>query len=139
MTNYPASPSDCNLSAIETLRGAFHVPVGWSDHTAGIDVPLAADATGLVVEGGELIITRPVYAGRAFAKVVITASPRLVSIRPNTFRPQESAAAGLDRAAIGHVERQHVCARQWRRPSHGGDDVPAVIEKVERRFAAVPR
>jgi electron transfer flavoprotein alpha subunit len=61
---------------------------------AKLDVPLAGDATGLEVDGGELIITRPVYAGRAFAKVVITAEPRLVSIRPNTFRPREAPASG---------------------------------------------
>jgi electron transfer flavoprotein alpha subunit len=59
-----------------------------------LDLPLAGDATALDVADGELVITRPVYAGRAFAKVVITAQPRLVSIRPNTFRPRESAAAG---------------------------------------------
>jgi electron transfer flavoprotein alpha subunit len=61
---------------------------------AKLDVPLAADATGLSVEDGELIITRPVYAGRAFAKVVLKAQPRLVSVRPNTFRPQEAQGAG---------------------------------------------
>ena len=61
---------------------------------AKMDLPLAADATGLVVENSELVITRPVYAGRAFAKVTLAAEPRLVSIRPNTFRAQPTAAAG---------------------------------------------
>jgi electron transfer flavoprotein alpha subunit len=61
---------------------------------AKLDVPLVGDATGLDVEDGELVITRPVYAGRVFSKVSIRAEPRLVSIRPNTFRPKESAAAG---------------------------------------------
>jgi electron transfer flavoprotein alpha subunit len=61
---------------------------------ARLDVPLAADATALAVEAGELIITRPVYAGRAFSKVVLNAEPRLLSIRPNTFRPAEAKAAG---------------------------------------------
>lgn len=61
---------------------------------ARLDVPLASDATGLSVDGGELVITRPVYAGRAFAKIVIAAEPRLVSVRPNSFRPQESQGAG---------------------------------------------
>ena len=68
---------------------------------ARLDVPLAADATALDMEDGELIITRPVYAGRAFARVVLDAQPRLVSIRPNTFRPQESPAAGtVEKVAI---------------------------------------
>ena len=61
---------------------------------AKLDVPLAADATALSVEDGELIVTRPVYAGRAFAKVVLKAQPRLVSVRPNTFRPQEAQGGG---------------------------------------------
>jgi electron transfer flavoprotein alpha subunit len=61
---------------------------------AKLDVPLAGDATGLDIDGGELVITRPMYAGRVFAKVVLKATPRLVSIRPNTFRATESAAAG---------------------------------------------
>lgn len=61
---------------------------------ARIDAPLAADVTALAVEGDELVITRPVYAGRAFAKVVLNADTRLVSIRANTFRPAEAQAAG---------------------------------------------
>ncbi|HUF51370.1 MAG TPA: electron transfer flavoprotein subunit alpha/FixB family protein [Longimicrobiales bacterium] len=59
-----------------------------------LDLPLAGDATALDVDGGELVITRPVYAGRAFAKVVINAEPRLVSVRPNVIRPVESQGAG---------------------------------------------
>ncbi|CAN5744921.1 electron transfer flavoprotein subunit alpha/FixB family protein [soil metagenome] len=59
-----------------------------------LDLPLAGDATALDIEGGELVITRPVYAGRAFAKVVINAEPRLVSVRPNVVRPAESQGAG---------------------------------------------
>lgn len=61
---------------------------------ARMDLPLATDATALDVEGDELIITRPVYAGRAFARVSLDGSPRLVSLRPNVFTARERAAAG---------------------------------------------
>ncbi|MBI4409925.1 MAG: electron transfer flavoprotein subunit alpha/FixB family protein [Gemmatimonadetes bacterium] len=61
---------------------------------ARLDLPLATDATALSVADGELIITRPVYAGRAFARVVLEATPRLVSLRPNVFRPEERPRAG---------------------------------------------
>src|SRR5688572_6907757 len=61
---------------------------------AKLDVPLATDATALTVDNGELLVTRPVYSGRAIARVTLQATPRLVSIRPNVFRPQERAAAG---------------------------------------------
>jgi electron transfer flavoprotein alpha subunit len=56
---------------------------------ARLDVPLAAEATDLQVEGGELIITRPVYAGKAFVELTLDASPRLVTLRSNAFRPKE--------------------------------------------------
>ncbi len=46
VTSYPAHPRDANLRAIETLAAALGVPVGWSDHTEGIAVALAAVARG---------------------------------------------------------------------------------------------
>ena len=61
---------------------------------AKLDVPLASDATALDVEGSEIIVTRPVYAGRAIAKVVIEGTPRIISVRSNMFRPQVRNAAG---------------------------------------------
>jgi electron transfer flavoprotein alpha subunit len=61
---------------------------------ARLDLPLASDTTAFSVENGELIITRPVYSGRAIARVLLQGSPRLLSLRPNVFRPQERAAAG---------------------------------------------
>jgi N-acetylneuraminate synthase/N,N'-diacetyllegionaminate synthase len=38
-----------NLRAMQTLAAAFHVPVGYSDHTLGIAVPIAAVALGACV------------------------------------------------------------------------------------------
>ena len=61
---------------------------------AKLDVPLATDATGIDVDGGDVVISRPVYAGRAIAKVVIEGSPKIISVRPNIFRPQARDAAG---------------------------------------------
>lgn len=46
VSNYPATPSSSNLRAMESLAAAFGVPVGWSDHTMGIDISLAATAMG---------------------------------------------------------------------------------------------
>jgi len=61
---------------------------------ARLDLPLAGDATALSLEGGELVITRPVYAGRAVAQVTLSGTTRLVTVRPNVFRPVEQAGAG---------------------------------------------
>ena len=46
VSNYPAAPRDSNLRAIAAMRAAFGVPVGWSDHTEGLQVSLAAVAAG---------------------------------------------------------------------------------------------
>jgi N-acetylneuraminate synthase len=43
---YPARPEDANLRAMNTLYHRFRVPVGLSDHTLGIEIPLAAVALG---------------------------------------------------------------------------------------------
>ena len=44
---YPAPPTIMNLRSMATLRGAFGVPVGLSDHTEGIAVPTGAAALGM--------------------------------------------------------------------------------------------
>jgi N-acetylneuraminate synthase len=46
VSSYPAPASSCNLRAIETLAKCFGYPVGFSDHTQGIEVSLAAIARG---------------------------------------------------------------------------------------------
>ena len=46
VSNYPTEPSDVNLRAMGTMARAFDVPVGFSDHTKGIEVSLAAVALG---------------------------------------------------------------------------------------------
>ena len=45
-SSYPASAANSNLRAMHTLAEAFQVPVGLSDHTIGIEIPLAAVALG---------------------------------------------------------------------------------------------
>ena len=48
-TEYPAPFTDVNLLAMETMRTAFDLPVGYSDHTRGLSVPVAAVALGATV------------------------------------------------------------------------------------------
>ena len=80
---------------------------------AKLDVPLATDATAVEVEGSDVVITRPVYAGRAIAKIVIEGTPRIISIRPNVFRPQERNAAGaVETVAADGVSEGRVKIRE---------------------------
>lgn len=49
VTQYPAPPESVNLRAMDTMADAFGLPVGYSDHTLGIEVSLAAVARGATV------------------------------------------------------------------------------------------
>lgn len=97
-----------------------------------LDVPLATDATALDVDDGELVVTRPVYAGRAFATLTLEGRPRLVSLRPNVFRATEADAAGEVRtvAVDGTPDQWRVRVREVRAASGGKLDVgeaPVVV------------
>jgi N,N'-diacetyllegionaminate synthase len=49
VTEYPAPYAEVNLRAMQTLKSAFGLPVGYSDHTPGIDIAIAAVALGAEV------------------------------------------------------------------------------------------
>lgn len=48
-TEYPTPFEDVNLNAMKTIYESFKVKVGYSDHTTGIEVPIAAAALGALV------------------------------------------------------------------------------------------
>lgn len=49
VTEYPAPYAEINLRAMQTLKTAFNLPVGYSDHTLGVEVAIAAVALGAEV------------------------------------------------------------------------------------------
>jgi len=61
---------------------------------AKLGVGVAADLTDLAADGSGLVVTRPVYAGKALMKVKVTAQPAVLSLRPNVFTPVERPKAG---------------------------------------------
>ena len=48
-TQYPTPYEDVNLHAMETLKNRYGLKVGYSDHTQGIEVPIAAVALGAAI------------------------------------------------------------------------------------------
>jgi len=55
---YPADPAQSHLANIAVLRDAFGVPVGLSDHTPGIGVPVAAVTLGAVAVEKHITLSR---------------------------------------------------------------------------------
>jgi N-acetylneuraminate synthase len=58
VTMYPCPPDVVNLSAMDTIRHRFGLPVGYSDHSLGIAIPIAAVARGAVVIEKHLTLAR---------------------------------------------------------------------------------
>ena len=52
-----------------------------------IDAGILVDCTKLEVSGGEVIATRPIYAGKALLDVKLTSEKKIFTIRPNVFKP----------------------------------------------------
>ena len=63
LSNYPADWVEANLRAIQTLRDAFHLPVGFSDHTEGIELSLVAVGMGAVVIEKHITLDRNMEGG----------------------------------------------------------------------------
>jgi electron transfer flavoprotein alpha subunit len=94
---------------------------------ARLDVPLASEATALRVEEGDLTITRPMYAGKAFVELTLEATPRLLSLRSNAVRATEAPReAELETIVLegGPVDSK-VRVREFKA---GGTDRPDVGE-----------
>lgn len=57
-TDYPTQPKDVNLKAIKTLQESFGTNVGYSDHTLGIEIAIAAVAMGATLIEKHFTINR---------------------------------------------------------------------------------
>ncbi|WP_449246763.1 electron transfer flavoprotein subunit alpha/FixB family protein [Desulfarculus baarsii] len=78
---------------------------------AKLDTSVAVDCTALAVEGGKVKATRPIYAGKVYADIVINAKPQMVTLRPNVFDVVEvggQAAVETISAAAGDIKTKVV-------------------------------
>lgn len=67
-----------------------------------LDAGLAADCTTLRVSGGDILATRPIYAGKVMTEVKISSATKVFVIRPNVF------PAGTEQGRSARVEKVDV-------------------------------
>lgn len=89
VTEYPAPPAQVHLRAMDTMAAAFGLPVGYSDHTLGTAVALAAVARGAVVIEKHLTLDR-----------ALPGPDHLASIEPAEFTAMVEAIRTIE-AALG--------------------------------------
>ena len=90
---------------------------------AKLGVPVAADITELAAEGNAIVVTRPVYAGKALLKVKVATKPAVVSVRPSVFTPVERPKAGVAETVAVAVSPSRVVVREIKAAPAGTLDV----------------
>ena len=81
-----------------------------------LEAGLAADCVALALEDGNVVATRPVYAGKALADVKVTTTRKVFSLRPNVFTAAPSVTGGT-------VEKMQIALEQ--------KDFASVVQEVK--------
>jgi len=55
---------------------------------------VATEVVAWTVEDGDIVVQRPMFAGKAMATLKFTTGPALMTLRPNVFEPEEKTGAG---------------------------------------------
>ena len=115
---YPADPGDANLRAMATMREAFGLWTGWSDHTPGIDLPIAATALGAAIIEKHLTLDR----GRRGPDHAMSLEPDAFAAMVRGIRTTEAATRGdgTKRPTAAELEVAAVA----RRSLHWARDLP---------------
>jgi electron transfer flavoprotein alpha subunit len=95
-----------------------------------LDAPLAMDVTGLAVDGGRIVATRPVYAGKAIQRLTLDGQPSVVVIRPNTFPVGNAGKAGAAGTAAAQAGAGRTVVQEVKAAEQGMLDVaeaPVVV------------
>ncbi len=93
-TQYPTPMSDVNLRAMQTIANEFGLPVGYSDHTQGIEVPIAAVALGAQVIEKHFTLDKNMEG-----------PDHKASLEPEELKDMVSAIRNIEKA-LGSKEKQ---------------------------------
>ena len=118
VSNYPADPADANLRALQTMREATGLPVGYSDHTPGIEIALAAVALGACVVEKHFTLDRR-----------LAGPDHQASLEPNELRRLVQGIRTVEQA-LGHGRKEPALseadtARVVRKSLVAARDIPA--------------
>jgi N,N'-diacetyllegionaminate synthase len=86
-TDYPTQMKDVNLKAMNTIGESYNVEIGYSDHTLGIEVPIAAVALGATVIEKHFTLDRS-----------MDGPDHLASLEPNELKAMVDAIRNMEQA-----------------------------------------
>lgn len=94
VSNYPADPKEVNLRSMLTLRDAFGFPVGFSDHTKGIEIPIASVALGACIVEKHFTLDR-----------TLPGPDHLASLEPHEFQQMVESIRNVELALGSGIKR----------------------------------
>lgn len=94
VSSYPSAPEQANLRSICTMKESFHLPIGFSDHTIGHVVPLAAVAMGACIIEKHFTLSRG-----------LPGPDHKLSMIPEEFREMISMIRTVERAKGDGIKR----------------------------------
>jgi len=93
-TEYPTPMQDVNLKAMQTIGQAFALPYGYSDHTLGIEVPIAAVAMGASVIEKHFTLDKN-----------MDGPDHKASLEPNELKAMVSAIRNIEQAVGSSIKQ----------------------------------
>tara|TARA_B110000027_G_scaffold133461_1_gene161999 strand:- start:15798 stop:16823 length:1026 start_codon:yes stop_codon:yes gene_type:complete len=93
-TEYPTPMEDVNLKAMITIGHAFGVKIGYSDHTLGIEVPIAAVALGATVIEKHFTLDRS-----------LPGPDHRASLEPSELKDMVSSIRNIEKAISGNARK----------------------------------
>ena len=108
VSNYPAKYEDVNLKAMLTLKEAFKLPIGYSDHTSGIEIAISSVALGAKVIEKHFTLDRSLPGPDHKASL----EPEELKAMIKAIRNVEKALGnGIKRPAQGEIQVMRVARR----------------------------
>lgn len=120
-TEYPAPFGEVNLRAMLTLRAAFGTAVGYSDHTRGIEIPVAAAALGATVIEKHFTLDR-----------TMEGPDHKASLEPPELSAMIQAVRNVERALGDGIKRPAPSERKNREAARKSVVAAKAIKKGER-------
>ena len=96
-TNYPCPYNEVNLRAMQTMKTAFKCQVGYSDHTMGIEVPIAAVAMGAEIIEKHFTLDR-----------TMDGPDHLASLEPKELKQMVESIRNIEHALGDGIKRPNV-------------------------------
>ena len=108
VTGYPVEPQDVNLRTLQTLRCAFGLPVGFSDHTLSLTIPAVAFALGACVIEKHLTLDKN-----------LPGPDHKASLEPDEFKKMVNSVREVEKALGDGIKR----------PTEKEEEIKKVVRK----------